>query len=46
MPQPAMGLPQGTPAPDFTLPTAGGGELRLASLRGGWVVLFFLRGTW
>ena len=46
MPQPDMGLPKGTPAPDFTLPAAEGGKLHLADLRGGWVVLYFLRGTW
>jgi peroxiredoxin len=34
----------GTPAPDFTLPRVGGGEVSLASYRGQPVVLAFLRG--
>ena len=36
--------PAGSPAPDFTLPRAGGGEVSLASYRGRPVVLAFLRG--
>ena len=34
-------LTVGDPAPDFTLPTADGGTLALADLRGGRVVIFF-----
>ena len=34
-------LKPGDPAPDFTLPTDDGGEVRLADLRGRWVVVFF-----
>lgn len=34
----------GSPAPDFTLPVAGGGEITLSSYRGQPVVLVFLRG--
>ena len=36
--------PTGSPAPDFTLPRVGGGELSLSSYRGRPVVLAFLRG--
>jgi len=37
----------GQPAPDFTLPNAGGSHVRLADLRaGGPVVLSFYRGRW
>jgi cytochrome oxidase Cu insertion factor (SCO1/SenC/PrrC family) len=36
----------GEPAPDFALPAAGGGQLRLASLRGHAVLLDFYRGYW
>lgn len=36
--------PTGTPAPDFTLPRVGGGEVSLSSYRGRPVVLAFLRG--
>ena len=36
-----MSLNVGEPAPDFTLPTAGGGEVSLASLRGRKVIVFF-----
>src|SRR5579859_366595 len=46
MPNPAKGLPAGTPAPDFTLPVAGGGQAHLGDLRGRWVIVFFFRGTW
>lgn len=35
-----MALNEGIPAPDFTLPTDGGGLLALSSLRGGKVVLY------
>ncbi|WP_371879020.1 peroxiredoxin [Gemmobacter fulvus] len=31
----------GQPAPDFTLPRDGGGEIRLSALQGGKVVLYF-----
>ncbi|BCP53075.1 peroxiredoxin [Kaistia sp. 32K] len=34
-------LPQGSPAPDFDLPTDGGGRISLADLRGHKVVLYF-----
>jgi peroxiredoxin Q/BCP len=37
-----MAIPQaGTAAPDFDLPTNGGGRLRLSQLRGKRVVLWF-----
>ncbi len=37
-----MPIPQaGQQAPDFELPTGGGGSLRLSDLRGRWVVLWF-----
>lgn len=36
----------GTVAPDFELPSASGGNLRLSSLRGKNVVLVFYRGYW
>jgi len=36
----------GTMAPDFELPSAAGGNLRLSSLRGKNVVLIFYRGYW
>ncbi len=32
---------EGSPAPAFDLPTAGGGRVSLASLKGKWVVLYF-----
>lgn len=35
-----MPIAEGTPAPDFTLPTETGDTLTLSSLRGRWVVLF------
>jgi peroxiredoxin Q/BCP len=35
-----MPIAEGTPAPDFTLPTDAGDALTLSSLRGQWVVLF------
>ena len=35
-----MPIAEGTPAPDFTLPTDTGDALTLSSLRGQWVVLF------
>ncbi len=35
-----MALSEGIQAPDFTLPTDGGGSLTLSSLRGGKVVLY------
>lgn len=34
-------LQTGDPAPDFDLPAAGGGRLRLSELRGQQVVLWF-----
>ena len=34
-------LDVGSPAPDFTLPTAGGGAVTLSSLRGQAVILYF-----
>jgi len=34
----------GSPAPDFTLPKAGGGTVTLSQFRGRPVVLAFLRG--
>ncbi len=37
----AKELEEGDPAPDFTLPTDGGGEARLAELQGKPVVLYF-----
>lgn len=37
-----MPMPEpGDPAPDFTLPTAGGGQVTLSALRPGKVVLYF-----
>ena len=36
--------PAGSPAPDFTLPRAGEGEISLSAYRGRPVVLAFLRG--
>ena len=36
----------GSMAPDFDLPSAAGGNLRLSSLRGKVVVLVFYRGYW
>ena len=36
-----MALEEGQPAPDFTMPTDGGGELTLSSLKGKKVVLYF-----
>ncbi len=36
----------GMVAPDFELPSASGGSLRLSSLRGKNVVLVFYRGYW
>jgi thioredoxin-dependent peroxiredoxin len=35
-----MPIAEGTPAPDFTLPTDTGAELTLSSLKGQWVVLY------
>jgi peroxiredoxin len=34
------------PAPDFALPDTDGSIVRLSDRRGGWVVLYFFRGTW
>jgi hypothetical protein len=36
----------GMMAPDFELPTAAGGKLKLSSFRGKHVVLVFYRGYW
>lgn len=36
-----MSIDIGTKAPDFTMPTAGGGEVSLAGLKGRKVILFF-----
>jgi peroxiredoxin Q/BCP len=36
----------GQPAPDFTLPATGGGEIRLSGLRGRDVVLVFYCYDW
>jgi peroxiredoxin Q/BCP len=36
-----MSVEVGSPAPDFTMPTDGGGEVSLSSLRGKKVVLYF-----
>ena len=36
----------GSMAPDFELPSAAGGTLKLSSLRGKIVVLVFYRGYW
>src|SRR3954464_12892620 len=36
-----MSVDVGSPAPDFTMPTDGGGEVSLSALRGKKVVLFF-----
>ena len=46
MPMKDKGLPPGTPAPDFALPASDGTTHHLSDLRGGWVALYFLRGTW
>jgi len=35
---------EGDPAPDFTLPWTGAGEISLSSLRGGWAILAFYPG--
>jgi peroxiredoxin len=44
--RPEMGAPQpGDPAPNLDLPTARGDRVRLASLRGSWVLLHFTA-TW
>jgi peroxiredoxin Q/BCP len=37
----AQALTVGDPVPDLALPSTGGGELSLASLKGSWVVLYF-----
>jgi peroxiredoxin Q/BCP len=36
-----MTVPAGSPAPDFTMPTDGGGSVTLSQLRGRTVVLYF-----
>jgi peroxiredoxin len=40
------GLKFGQPAPDFTLPSTAGGQLRLADLKGQDVVLVFYCYDW
>ena len=40
------GLRFGQPAPDFTLPATGGGQVQLAGLRGRDVVLVFYCYDW
>jgi cytochrome oxidase Cu insertion factor (SCO1/SenC/PrrC family) len=51
-PQPALSptdldrVAVGNVAPDFELPSAAGGTLRLGALRGKTVVLVFYRGYW
>lgn len=37
----APAIVAGTPAPDFTMPTDGGGSVALSALRGKWVILYF-----
>jgi len=44
MPVDSETVPVGQPAPDFTLMSIDGDEVRLSGLRGGPVVLVFLRG--
>jgi peroxiredoxin Q/BCP len=36
-----MSLSAGSPAPDFTLPTDGGGEITLSALKGEQIILYF-----
>ena len=36
-----MAIAEGDKAPDFTLPTDGGGSITLSALKGEWVVLYF-----
>ena len=36
-----MAIAEGDKAPDFTLPTDGGGSITLSDLKGEWVVLYF-----
>jgi len=36
-----MSVDVGSPAPDFTMPTDGGGEVSLSALRGKKIVLYF-----
>ncbi len=45
MPNPKKGIHPGAPAPDFALAATTGQTIRLADLRGRWVVLYFFRGT-
>jgi peroxiredoxin len=42
-PEAAADPRQGGPAPDFTLPSADGGQVALRDFRGRWAVLVFLR---
>ncbi|MCW2246234.1 peroxiredoxin Q/BCP [Azospirillum fermentarium] len=37
----APAIVAGMPAPDFTMPTDGGGSVTLSALRGTWVILYF-----
>lgn len=36
-----IGIAPGADAPEFSLPSSDGGQVRLSELKGKWVVLFF-----